>query len=147
MILYEVPGLVGYRISAHAEVMSMLCEPPQLVAPQVDPDNGCYMVMGHPLQELMARTFLGPCPPGMIIGFKDGNKLNPALSNLLYEPTKVDRCVNGHELSEDNIYWRPGRGNKLYRKCKRCQIDATLRCRANKKARASAPSSRGAPGS
>ena len=48
--------------------------------------------------------------------------------------TAPDVCVHGHELTPDNIYWRPGRNGKTYRKCKKCQIAATLKCRAKKKA-------------
>lgn len=146
MIWYEIPDVAGYRISPHAEVMDLQSDPPALVKAHVN--KGCYILTlgqrSYSLHELMARVFLGPCPPGMQTGVKDGNKLNARLSNLHYVPIPRQYCRHRHELTPDNIYWRPGRGGKVYKKCKRCQIQATLRSRAK---RASAPSASGAPGS
>jgi len=48
---------------------------------------------------LVAATFLGPTPAGMEIDHKDGNKLNPALSNLCFKtPSKniIDSVERGH---------------------------------------------------
>lgn len=37
-----------------------------------------------PVHELVATTFLGPCPAGMVVCHKNGNKLDNAASNLCY---------------------------------------------------------------
>ncbi|MEH0353683.1 hypothetical protein [Rhodococcus qingshengii] len=36
-------------------------------------------------------------------------------------------CVNGHELTDDNVLWRRRGGIPLYKRCKVCQYAANER--------------------
>ncbi|MGA2961741.1 MAG: HNH endonuclease [Candidatus Korobacteraceae bacterium] len=38
------------------------------------------------IHSLVANAFLGPCPPGKVITFKDSDRTNSTLSNLHYVP-------------------------------------------------------------
>jgi hypothetical protein len=50
---------------------------------------------GHPktrlIAELVLEAFHGPCPPGHVLKFKDGNRLNCALANLEWASAPVAR--------------------------------------------------------
>lgn len=37
-----------------------------------------------PVHELVAAAFLGPCPEGMVVCHRNGNKLDNSVSNLCY---------------------------------------------------------------
>ena len=54
-----------------------------------------YDEQGHPKMRLVAEvvleTFGGPRPPGHVVRFKDGNRLNCELSNLEWVETPVAR--------------------------------------------------------
>jgi hypothetical protein len=41
----------------------------------------------RPVAELVLESFVGPRPPGHVLQFKDGNRLNCALVNLEWAPT------------------------------------------------------------
>jgi hypothetical protein len=43
----------------------------------------------RPLAELVLESFLGPRPPGHVVRFKDGNRLNCALDNLEWAPAEA----------------------------------------------------------
>ena len=62
--------------------------------------NRCFS-----LQVLVARAFLGPCPPGHEVAHLDGNRLNNRLDNLKYKTHK--------ENAQDMIdHGRSGKGEK-----------------------------------
>jgi hypothetical protein len=42
----------------------------------------------HTVHSLVANAFLGPCPRGKVITFKDADRSNSALSNLHYVPKR-----------------------------------------------------------
>jgi Pyruvate/2-oxoacid:ferredoxin oxidoreductase delta subunit len=90
----------------------------------------------------------------MHVCHKDGNPVNNRLGNLRYDTpagnsqdamkhgTHVGvrtaartHCPQGHEFTPDNIYMRPSKSGKLYRKCKKCAIKRTLVSRAKRRAR------------
>lgn len=84
------------------------------------------------IHRLVAETFIGPCPEGQQVRHRDDNRLNPALSNLLYG-TPADNnydavangvhywanrthCDKGHEYTEESSYW-----NGKQRVCRPCR--------------------------
>lgn len=85
---------------------------------------------------LVARAFLGPCPPGLEVRHLDDDKANPTLSNLAYgtrSENVLDRvrlgahnmaskrhCVRGHSLTDpENLYIIPTTGSRQCRACVR----------------------------
>lgn len=92
--------------------------------------NGIDIV--RTVHSLVAAAFLGPCPIGLCVNHKDGNKVNntptnleyltladnnkhAAANGLTYRPT---HCIAGHEFTEENTYNRYDRGRA--RECKIC---------------------------
>ena len=66
-----------------------------------------YVVLGHgadgsPVHQLVARTFLGPCPPGEEVRHLDGNAANNAVDNLCYG----SRTENILDVYRQNRRWR-----------------------------------------
>lgn len=86
----------------------------------------------HTVHSLVALAFLGPRPGGMEVRHMDGNRLNPASSNLRYgTPSENKRdqvrhgthacaskqaCPRGHAYTPENTYLHGGR-----RTCRTCR--------------------------
>jgi hypothetical protein len=51
-------------------------------------DGGKHYVTRR-IHELVAEAFLWPCPKGMVLRYKDGNKTNNRLDNLEYVPRVI----------------------------------------------------------
>ena len=101
------------------------------------------------VHSMVAETFIGPRPPGMLVRHLDGDKENSLLSNLAYG-TPAENCADmlrhgtnywankthcpyGHEYTPENIRRLPGRPNVRYcRECHRLDTiaNATRRQRA-----------------
>lgn len=104
------------------------------------------------VHQLIALTFLGPCPPGLEVCHNDGNPANNHIGNLRYDTqseNELDKvrhgthpeanrthCDSGHEFTEQNSMWRYGKGGKAngkkYRKCKACHARYVRECRWRK---------------
>jgi hypothetical protein len=66
-----------------------------------------YVVLGHgangsPVHQLVARTFLGPCPDAEEVRHIDGNARNNCIFNLCYGP----RTENILDVYRQNKRWR-----------------------------------------
>lgn len=81
------------------------------------------------IHRIVAAAFIGPCPLGKEVNHKDGNRLNPALTNLEYVTRKENvahalrnlvACPVGHSYTASN---RTKDGRRRCRICKR-QRDA-----------------------
>ena len=89
------------------------------------------------VHRLVARTFIGPCPPGLEVRHKDGNPTNNHVENLEYgtrAQNMQDRlkhgnnpqanrthCPRNHPLEEPNLVVASMRGkNKDKRKWRSC---------------------------
>ena len=138
-----VPGYEGlYEVSDAGRLKSMRRTgtrggikktPPDAAGyPQASLGNGSRQVTAR-IHQLVALTFLGPCPPGMEVRHLDGNPANNARVNLAYGTSaenKIDtvdhgthwgarktRCKHGHEFTPANTRIR-SRGNG--RDCRAC---------------------------
>ena len=159
---YEIPDFPGYRMNHLAEVMSLLGEEPQIKQAHICKKSGYWRItlrqdgkdVNCQLHQLVARVFLGPCPPGLQVCHNDNDRLNVSISNLRYDTPKGNvadsiragthhsvteanrtQCDRGHDYTPENTYYRSSqRGDgKVYRKCKQCQKDATKRYRERRK--------------
>lgn len=86
------------------------------------------------VHRLVLEAFEGPCPPGHECCHWDDDPTNNRIDNLRWDTpvenqqdmarnngnyySKRTHCVNGHELTEDNIYRKPSKPNK--RECRTC---------------------------
>lgn len=98
------------------------------------------------LHRLIAETFLGPKPDGMVTCHNDGDKNNNAAANLRYDTTSANEldkvahgantnsnkthCPQGHPYDEVNTHHRPNQG----RKCRTCHREAKRAYDARKRA-------------
>jgi len=84
------------------------------------------------VHRLVAEAFIGPCPEGQEVRHRNDDRLNPALSNLLYGTSSENNydavangvhywanrthCDGGHEFTPENSYW-----NGKQRVCRPCR--------------------------
>ena len=83
-----------YAVSKFGEVKRVVAKaraPIRVLKPGVASNGYPTVQVGNSLwrgtrtvHSLVAETFLGPCPDGMEVNHKDGNRLNPHLENLEY---------------------------------------------------------------
>lgn len=89
------------------------------------------------VHQLIALTFIGERPPGLMARHLDGNAQNNYASNLAYgtrsentfdivrhgyhQAASKTHCIAGHPFDEENTYVDPGGG----RHCKACQRERT----------------------
>lgn len=85
------------------------------------------------VHKLVARAFLGACPPGQEVRHLDGDQTNNNLDNLVYgshsenERDKLrhgthfqaskTHCKRGHAFTAENTYINPGNKQRVCRKC------------------------------
>ena len=78
------------------------------------------------VHRLVLESFVGPCPEGMEACHNDSDPSNNSLENLRWDThaanmqDKVENwtvCKNGHPITPDNLYTRPG-GRRQCRKCR-----------------------------
>lgn len=104
--------------------------------------------LGKPrlVHQLIAESFIGPKPEGMEVRHKNDVKTDNRSSNLEYGThsqnafdsvrngthynASKERCVKGHDFSEENTYQYTS-GGRSYRTCKTCRraIDKRRRAR------------------
>ncbi len=88
----------------------------------------------HPVHQLVAAAFIGPCPPGQEVRHDDGNPANASAANLLYGTHAENmrdkarhgtdhnlaktHCPAGHPYDEANTRIYDGR-----RFCRECSRD------------------------
>ncbi len=84
---------------------------------------------------LVLEAFVGPCPPGLECRHLDGDKGNPALSNLVWgtrgdnnrdrtrHSGRVTHCKHGHEYTPENT-WIGRTGESICRTCSRARYRA-----------------------
>lgn len=147
---YQIADFPGYKLSIHAEVLSLKGAEPRILKPKPAASGYLQVTLRRDgksytktIHTLMAQVFLGPCPAGMQVLHGPQGKLCNNLSNLRYgtpsenvpgqprghyETNRIE-CDHGHPFTPGNVYWRKGRKGKLYRKCKKCQVDANKRYR------------------
>lgn len=107
--------------------------------PQVHPRGGHLRLgaLGY-VHQLVARAFIGPCPPGLEVRHKDGNPANNHIDNLEYG-TRADNmqdrlnhgnnphrnkthCPRNHPLEAPNLVIRKSakQGGRTWRSCLAC---------------------------
>ena len=81
-----------YRVSDRGRVARFVAENKLKICRQTRRPNGmliCSFIVQRKIHQiyvhrLIAEAFLGPCPPGMVVWHKDGNKANNDITNLEY---------------------------------------------------------------
>lgn len=142
-----------YEVSSHGRVRSY-CRPGPPRLRKLPPDAYGYplvMIGGKNLKvhRLVARAFIGECPPGYQVRHLDGNPANAHLSNLAYgtaSENALDKrrhgtdqwvnkthCPSGHPYDEANTYVLPSRPNARY--CIKCVRAASKASMARARAR------------
>lgn len=147
----EVPDSKGrYYVSTEGRVYSVPRERTRGGICKHHPDRHGYPRVGlhyrgrHQMIRvhlLVARTFIGPPQDGLEVRHLDGNPGNARLENLAYgthaenmqdmvahgRSSAVDRthCVNGHELTDDNVRVYPRKGRpRPERRCVTCTSES-----------------------
>lgn len=143
MMWYEIPGISGYRISHIAEILSLKGNEPRVLKQHPSSDGRYWQVrlwqdgkhINYLVHILMARTFLGPPPPGMEVCHGDGNGLRNTIDNLRWDTHSNNmleavrhaphhesartECDHGHDFTPENTMWRKD-GERRYRTCRTC---------------------------
>lgn len=151
----DIPGFEGlYRVSDQGEVWS--CRKNRALG--LEKLRGGYRRVllvardGSRRRELLhrtvLRTFVGPCPEGLVVRHLDGNPENNRIDNLKYGTVSENcldsvahgthnvagksktHCPRGHEYNEANTYIRPNNPkDKRCRECARARNRETYRAR------------------
>lgn len=93
--------------------------------------------LSRKVHSLVAEAFLGPRPAHLVVRHLNGNNKDNRLENLVYgthaenaqdridhghnERLLLIECVNGHEYTKENTYWRPLRNGRPGRGCIICR--------------------------
>jgi hypothetical protein len=92
---HEIPSFEGYYINHDGDVYSKLRN---LIMKPEQIGKRCYVQLRQngeykkfAVADLVARTFIGEPKTGYRVGFKDGDSMNIAVSNLKYAPTQAMR--------------------------------------------------------
>lgn len=152
-MIRPIPGFEGYRVTDSGHVWSMKSK--RWLKPQSNPRSGklgvALYVNGRrhdrPIHALVALTFIGPRPEGLVIRHLNGNHTDNRVSNLTYgthsenvldqvqhgvhNMTSKTKCKYGHPYTEESTYPQPGG-----RACRTCRNEASRRYRARKAGKA-----------
>lgn len=113
-----VPGFPGYRINESGVVIGLVRGIPMKTRTD---DSGYRAVTLHRGREvkrtrihrLVAAAFIGPCPAGLVVNHRDGNKLNNHRSNLEYvTPAENVRHASRMGLLKTAARWAEYRAAK-----------------------------------
>ncbi len=147
----EIPGFPGYFINEDgtrivSRVRYNLAEGGVEMKPETTPQGRLRVkVLGQRklVHQLVAMTYIGPCPEGMQIRHLDDDHTNNHWTNLAYGTAKENmadsvatgkhvscaeaaktHCPAGHEYTADNTYVNSGK-----RRCKECARNLVRRRR------------------
>lgn len=99
--LRSIPGYEGkYSASPDGQIISWARGYAHVLKPHLN-TTGYLIVTPHcktkPVHRLVAAAFFGPCPEGLQVNHKDGNKTNNAASNLEYV-TPSENMLHAHRV-------------------------------------------------
>lgn len=141
----DIEAFPGYKVSDDGRVMGKRGEMTRAVN-----DSGYYILGLYRGRErincrvhvLVAETFIGPRPEGMVVRHLDGNPLNNTPQNLAWgtpsentldsirhgtqRNSRKTHCIHGHEFTPANT-----RMEGSARKCRTCCAARERRRRAN----------------
>lgn len=132
-----VPGHSDYEVSSQGRVRSWKKAGGAGVANilRTGPDTSGYPVTTidgkrRRVHQVVALTWLGPCPEGMEVGHLNHKRDDNRPENLAYVTRRENmaelrrrpprtHCKRGHPLSGDNLYIAPASGQRVCRICRR----------------------------
>lgn len=135
-----VPGHPDYKVSSLGRVMSLKRKVPRLLSTGPDPAgyrrthlDGTHWYV----HRIVARTFIGPCPPDMEVGHRNHVRHDNRAVNLHYvtrQQNLADRqwsarthCRSGHPLAGDNLYIVPSTKQLVCKACRRKRMKRNAR--------------------
>lgn len=143
----EIPLFSGYFVNTVGEVASTHRGTLKKLSPIIDKGYVRYALWtdGHRVwkraHQLVALTFIGPCPEGNEVRHLNGDRQDNRPENLAYGTSAENRhdalihgthnmarkthCKRGHPLSGDNLSYITLATGKRARRCKECQRMAT----------------------
>ena len=114
-----IPEFVGYEASNTGQIRG-----PRgvILSPAIHPrgylivslwrrENGLRVRRSRTVHRLVAAAFFGPCPKGLEVNHKDGNKLNGRIDNLEY----VSKGANEHHAHVTGLKSHRGTRNPATR--------------------------------
>jgi hypothetical protein len=150
-----IPGLDGYEASSAGRIRSRsrvvtrsngspLPIPGRVLRPSGRKSGLGYLVLSptvdgeqrtYSVHVLIARTFIGPRPEGLVLRHRNGDRRDNRASNLCYGTQSEnihdsvthgthrragqDCCMRGHELSGPNLRFKPHRNSRDCIACSR----------------------------
>lgn len=127
-----VPGHPDYDVSNHGRVRSRKrSTTPQLLTNKPHSRLGyCFVRLdskSYGVHQVVALAWHGPCPDGLEVDHINKVRNDNRPENLRYvtrQENLEDRrfhniavCINGHQMSGDNVYIRPSSGRRECRAC------------------------------
>lgn len=99
--------------------------------------------MSELVHRAMYENFVGEIPDGLMLDHLcetpicvNPSHLEPVTNqeNMIRHYRNKTHCRNGHEYTDDNIYWIKKKTGAIHRSCKRCYCDTSKRTYYRKQA-------------
>lgn len=134
-----IPDYEGhYEVSTRGRVRSLKRRQPKILTLQRDAGGYARVAFGnrwHLVHRVVARAFIGECPPGHEVAHQNHVRDDNRVENLRYATRQenlaerrfasLTHCRRAnHELTDENVYVVPSTGARI---CKACRRDRMAR--------------------
>ncbi len=116
----EIPGLEGYAVDARGNVYSLKSRwgprtTPKQLCQRTDRDGYCRVELyaggrkrKYLVHRLVLKTFVGPCPVGLVCRHLNGNPADNRIENLAwgtYKENESDKLRHGTRRIAEQLPW------------------------------------------